>query len=219
MTDNEYKRISIEEFSKAAAVYETDQAGVYKMCKKDYPDVLAELEKEDFTDLLDCGCGTAPMLSLLKKKYPDKNYTGIDLTPKMIEVAKAKNLSGVELVVGDCENLPFGDNSFDVVICCQSFHHYPNVSDFFDSVYRVLRPGGRLVLRDMTSRLAPVRWFMNHIEMPIINLTGHGDVHVYGREEVKKLCKNAGLKMELFEKRGFFRLHCVARKPAGTVKK
>jgi ubiquinone/menaquinone biosynthesis C-methylase UbiE len=213
MTDKEYKKLSIKEFSKAAEVYETDQAGIYKMCKKDYPDILAELEKEDFTDLLDCGCGTAPMLSLLKEKYPDKRYTGIDLTPKMIEVAKAKKMDGVNLVVGDCENLPFEEDSFDAVICSQSFHHYPNVQDFFNSVYRVLRPGGRLVLRDMTSTCAPVRWLMNNIETPIINLTGHGDVHVYGRDEVKRLCDNAGLVMEMFERRGFFRMHCVARKP------
>lgn len=150
MNDKQYKEISIKEFTKAASVYETDQAGVYKMCKKDYPDVLAELEKEPFESLLDCGCGTAPMISLLYEKYPDKHYTGIDLTPKMIEVAKAKNIPGAEFVVGDCENLPFEDNSFDAVICCESFHHYPNVQDFFNSVYRVLKPGGRLILRDMT---------------------------------------------------------------------
>lgn len=218
MTSKEYKELSIKEFTRAAEVYETDNAGVYKMCKKDYPDVLTELEKEPFTDLLDCGCGTAPMLTLLHEKYPEKHYTGIDLTPKMIEVAKSKNMSGVDLIVGDCENLPFAENSFDVVICCQSFHHYPNVQDFFNSVYRVLRPGGRLILRDMTAKAAPVRWFFNNVKMPIINLTGHGDVHIYGRDEVQKLCRNAGLNMELFEKRDFFRMHCVARKPLETVK-
>ena len=47
MTDKEYKELSIKEFAKAAKVYETDKGGVYKMCKKDYPDVLAELEKEN----------------------------------------------------------------------------------------------------------------------------------------------------------------------------
>jgi ubiquinone/menaquinone biosynthesis C-methylase UbiE len=213
MNDKEYKDMTISEFTKAADVYVTDQAGVYKMCKKDYPDVLAELEKEPFDSLLDCGCGTAPMISLLYEKYPEKKYTGIDLTPKMIEMAKSKNLPGVEFVVGDCENLPFEENSFDAIICCQSFHHYPNVQDFFNSVYRVLRPGGRLILRDMTAKTAPVRWFMNHIEMPLINLAGHGDVHVYGTEEVRELSRKAGLVMESGEKRGFFRLHCVVRKP------
>lgn len=218
MTSKEYKNLSISEFTKAAEVYETDHAGVYNMCKKDYPDVLAELEKEPFMNLLDCGCGTAPMLTLLYEKYPDKHYTGIDLTPKMIEVAKAKKMQGVELIVGDCENLPFPENSFDVVICCQSFHHYPNVQDFFNSVYRVLRPDGRLILRDMTSKYAPVRWFMNHVELPVVNLFGKGDVRVYGKEDVRKLCENAGLHMESFEKRDFFRLHCVARKPSETKK-
>lgn len=213
MTDKEYKELSVKEFAKAARVYETDKGGVYKMCKKDYPDVLSELEKEPFTDLLDCGCGPAPMLTLLHEKYPDKHYTGIDLTPEMIEVARAKNMKDVELVVGDCENLPFKDETYDAVICCQSFHHYPNVQNFFNSVYRVLRPGGRLILRDMTAKTAPVRWFFNHIEMPVINLFGHGDVHVYGVEEVSRLCDRAGLKLERGEKRGFFRLHCVARKP------
>ncbi|MBR2798139.1 MAG: class I SAM-dependent methyltransferase [Clostridia bacterium] len=213
MNATEYKALSIKEFSRAAKVYETDEAGVYRMCRKDYPDVLSELEKEPFTELLDCGCGTAPMLELLKKKYPDRHYTGIDLTPQMIEVAKAKRMPGVKLVVGDCEKLPFPDNSFDTVICCQSFHHYPNVQDFFNSVSRVLRPNGRLILRDMTANTAPVRWFFNHVEMPIINLAGHGDVHVYGVDEVRHLCAKAGLVLERGEKRGFFRLHCVARKP------
>ena len=214
MTSQEYKALSVKEFSKAARVYETDAAGVYRMCRKDYPDVLAELEKEPFTDLLDCGCGTAPMLTLLSQKYPEKHFTGIDLTPEMIAAARAKNMPGVELVLGDCEDLPFADQSFDAVICCQSFHHYPNVGNFFAGVARVLRPGGRLILRDMTAKSAPVRWFMNHIEMPIINLAGHGDVHVYGVEEVRALCREAGLTLERGEKRGFFRLHCVARKPA-----
>ncbi len=213
MTDNEYKQLSIREFSKAARVYESNKAGVYKICKKDYPDVLAELEKEEFTDLLDCGCGPAPMLPLLHEKYPSMHYTGIDLTPEMIEVAKKKKIENANLLVGDCENLPFSKDSFDVVICCQSFHHYPNVLDFFHSVYRVLRPGGRLILRDMTANTSLVRGFFNHVELPLVNLTGHGDVRVYSVQEVDTLCRRAGLVMEFGEKRNFFRLHCVARKP------
>ena len=212
MTSKEYKDLSVKEFTKAAEVYESDNAGVYNMCKKDYPDVLAELEKEPFTDLLDCGCGTGPMLTLLHQKYPDKNYTGIDLTPKMIEVARRKNMSGVKLIVGDCENLPFDDNSFDVVICCESFHHYPNPQNFFNSVYRVLRPNGRLILRDMTMNSAAVRWFCNTFEMPIAHMIGKGDVRIYGSKDIRKLSENAGLHMESYEKRGFCRLHCVVRK-------
>lgn len=212
MKNNDYKRVSIEEFTKAAEIYETDEAGVYKMCKKDYPDVLAELEKEPFDNLLDCGCGTAPIISLLHEKYPEKHYTGIDITPKMIEVAKSKNLEGTTFVVGDCENLPFEENTFDAIICCESFHHYPNVQDFFNSVERCLKPGGRLILRDMTMKTAIARWCCNHIMIPILNMLKRGDVHVYSKKEVNELCNNAGLTMELFETRGFCRLHCVAKK-------
>ena len=42
MNDTEYKDMTINEFTKAANVYETDKAGVYKLCKKDYPDVLTK---------------------------------------------------------------------------------------------------------------------------------------------------------------------------------
>ena len=42
---------------------------------------------------------------------------------------------------------------------------------------------------------------------------GKGDVRIYGKEDIRKLCKNAGLHMESFEVRPGFRLHCVVRKP------
>ena len=43
MTNEEYKKLSIKEFTKAAGIYEGDKAGIYEMCKKDYPDIMAEL--------------------------------------------------------------------------------------------------------------------------------------------------------------------------------
>ena len=72
MKNEEYKKLSIKEFTKAAERYESNHAGIYEMCKKDYPDILEELEKEPFGDLLDAGCGPAPMISLLAEKYPDR---------------------------------------------------------------------------------------------------------------------------------------------------
>ena len=91
LTDKQYKELSIKEFTQAAERYEGDQGGIYKLCKHDYPDILAEIEKAPFDSLLDAGCGPAPMLTLLTQKYPEKHYTGIDLTPKMIEVANGKS--------------------------------------------------------------------------------------------------------------------------------
>ena len=90
MTPEKYKQLSIKEFTAAAKIYDSNHAGIYEMCKDDYPPILAELEKEPFHDVLDCGCGTGPMIELLHEKYPEKHYVGLDLTPEMINVAQAK---------------------------------------------------------------------------------------------------------------------------------
>lgn len=211
MTSDKYKQLSIKEFTKAAKIYDTGHAGIYEMCKDDYPPILAELEKEPFHDVLDCGCGTGPMLELLHEKYPDRHYVGLDLTPEMIRVAQAKNLSNTEFVVGDSENLPFAPESFDAIICANSFHHYPNPQDFFNSAYRVLCKNGRLILRDYTSSDIAV-WLMNHLEMPLANLIGHGDVRIRKPSEFIAMAENAGFTVLTMEQQKGFRAHLVARK-------
>ena len=210
-TSQEYKDLTIKEFTKAADIYESGDAGIYEICKEDYPYIASELEKEEYEDLLDCGCGTGPMISLLHEKDSSKKYTGLDITPRMIEVAKNKNLEGVNWVVGDCENLPFEENSFDAIICSNSFHHYPNPEKFFASAKRVLRPGGRLILQDYT---APkfILWIMNHTEMPLANLMGHGDVGAYSLDQVQQFCDLVDLKVEKLKREKKMRLHLVARK-------
>lgn len=212
MTNEEYKKLLVKEFTQVAERYESDHAGIYEMCKKDYPEILEELEKESFSDLLDAGCGPAPMISLLAEKYPDRHYTGLDLTPAMIEQAKAKHIANAEFVVGDCENFPFEENSFDAIICSNSFHHYPDPQGFFDSVKRCLRPGGRLILRDVTSENKLLVWLMDHIELPLANLCGHGDVRTTTKETVTECCRKAGLNVEKIEIRKGMRMHCVVRK-------
>lgn len=213
-TTEEYKKLSLKEFDKAAAKFDDDELSAYNMCRKDYPDVLAEAVREPFLDLLDAGCGTGAMLSMFKRDYPNKNYTGLDLSEKMIETAKRKQLEGIRFIAGDCENLPFDENSFDVVTCSMSFHHYPNPEKFFISLHRVLRPGGRLILRDMASNSGLLMWLLNHIEIPLFNkVLKKGDVHVYSRTDIQKLCDASGLKLELYEVRKGFRLHCVVRNP------
>lgn len=214
MTSEEYKELSLKEFDQAAEKFDDDDPSVYNMCRKDYPDVLAEAASESFSDLLDAGCGTGAMLGMIKRNYPERNYTGVDLSEKMIETANKNHMDGIRFVAGDCENLPFADNSFDVVTCSMSFHHYPNPEKFFLSLYRVLRPGGRFILRDMASNSRLLMWFMNHVEIPIANkVMRKGDVHVYSRTDMQRLCDASGLKLELYEVRKGFRLHCVVRKP------
>jgi len=212
MNEKQYKKLSVKEFDAAAEKFDGENPSIYNMCRKDYPDILAELEKEDFQEMLDAGCGTGAVIALLKKKYPKKNYTGIDLSEKMIEVAKKKNLDKVVFIQGDCEKLPFAKDSFDAITCSMSFHHYPNPDQFFQNCNRILKSGGRLILRDMTSSEI-LLWFMNHIEIPVMNKLFHkGDVHIYNKKELMLLCKNANMNLEIFEQRPGMRLHAVCRK-------
>ena len=173
MTPEKYKQLSIKEFTQAATIYDSGHAGIYEMCKNDYPPILAELEKESFHDVLDCGCGTGPMIQLLHEKYPDKHYVGLDLTPEMIHIAQAKKLS--------------------------------------NSTYRVLKKDGRLILRDYTSSDFIV-WLMNHLEMPLANLFGHGDVKIHKPAEFIAMAEKAGFTVLTMEKQKGFRAHLVARK-------
>jgi ubiquinone/menaquinone biosynthesis C-methylase UbiE len=145
----DYKALTLSEFEQAADKFDDDDTSVYNMCRKDSPQTLEELKQEPFHDVLDAGGGTGAVLSLLVQDFPCGHYTGIDLSPKMIAAAKKKQISNASFVVGDCENLPFPGSGFDAVLCSQSFHHYPHPEDFFVSVQRVLRPNGRLILRDM----------------------------------------------------------------------
>ena len=216
MTPEEYKQLSIKEFTEAARAYDSDHAGIYEMCRDDYPQMLAELEKEPFDAVLDVGCGTGAVLALLHEKYPDRRYVGLDLTPEMIEVARTKVAPGMEFVVGDAENLPFDEASFDAVLCSNSFHHYPNPAAFLAGALRVLRPGGRLILRDYTSS-DPVVWLMNHVELPLARLVGHGDVRVLRQREFVELAQAAGFEVLVMEAQKGFRAHLVARRPRNVA--
>jgi len=210
-TPEQLKALTIAEFNKAAMSFDGNHAGIYRLCRNDYPDILRELKKESFGSLLDCGCGTGAMLALIRTHFRSLPLTGIDLSPEMIKTARTRDIPEAVFTVGDCEDLPFEDESFDAVICSMSFHHYPHPEKFFHSCARVLRPGGRLILRDMTVP-RPFLWFVNRVELPLGNLMGKGDVHCYSPSEIRKLAEQAGLVCEAAERRKHLRLHAVLRK-------
>lgn len=77
----------------------------------------------------------------------------LDMTPEMLAVRKAQaesqNLPNMTFVFGDSKELPFLENSFNVVMSRLAFHHFPDVSQPFSEMARVLKPGGKLVMIDM----------------------------------------------------------------------
>lgn len=207
----DYKELSRQEFNREAEKFDNASVtDVYSMCKNSYEPILNEVKEETFETLLDVGCGTGNSIERLCKDLPNKKYVGIDLAEKMVEIAQKKEIKNSRFVVGDAEKLPFSDNQFDVIICKESFHHYPNVEKFFQSAYRVLKPGGRLIILDMTCP-APLRWLYNHVLLKCIN---KGDVHVYNMREMEKLYADAGFSLEKKRREKEFRFVTVGRKAA-----
>jgi ubiquinone/menaquinone biosynthesis C-methylase UbiE len=95
-------------------------------------------------DVLEIGVGMGADHLEWAKSGP-QSLTGIDLTPRAIQFT-AERLGNYrlhsDLRVADAENLPFFDNSFDIVFSYGVLHHSPDTAQAIQEVYRVLRPGG-----------------------------------------------------------------------------
>jgi ubiquinone/menaquinone biosynthesis C-methylase UbiE len=106
-------------------------------------------------DVLDVGCG-AGMDSLVAAQMvgPAGSVTGVDMTPEMVAKAHGSiaemGLGNVRIVEGSAEHLPFDDASFDVVISNGVIDLIPDKDAVFSEIVRVLRPGGRIQLADVT---------------------------------------------------------------------
>jgi ubiquinone/menaquinone biosynthesis C-methylase UbiE len=94
-------------------------------------------------DLLEVGCGMGS--DLLQFARGGARVTGLDYTPRSIEISRRRfAVYGVpgRFMVGDAENLPFPDASFDVVYSNGVLHHTPDTQRAIDEILRILRPGG-----------------------------------------------------------------------------
>ncbi len=103
--------------------------------------------------MLDVGCGTGSLLALVSELPQAELLVGLDYSAEMVARAAEKFAQGaggdrLQAVHGDSERLPFADESFDVLTCCNSFHHYPHQAAVLREFHRVLRPDGLLVLID-----------------------------------------------------------------------
>jgi len=103
--------------------------------------------------LLDVGCGTGRLITWLATQPDAELLVGLDYSPAMArrvaeKIAGSPNARKLRVVVGDAERLAFADESFDIVTCCHSFHHYPHQPAAVREFRRVLRPGGLLILVD-----------------------------------------------------------------------
>jgi tocopherol O-methyltransferase len=103
-----------------------------------------------FYNILDVGCGIGGSSLYLADKYSAR-ATGITLSPvqanRAKERASAAGLSNsTEFLVADAQAMPFSDNTFDLVWSLESGEHMPDKTKFMQECYRVLKPGGTLIM-------------------------------------------------------------------------
>lgn len=102
--------------------------------------------------VLDVGAGTGRLsLDLLSA---GATVTAVDVSEEMLKLLKRKN-ARIETVVGDAENLPFSNNTFDIVTAAFLVVHLKDPSKFFDEVYRVLKSGGKFLVTNINQKEPP----------------------------------------------------------------
>lgn len=120
--------------------------------------LLEYVDLPEPANVLDLGCGTGRLLERLATQFPDLRGTGLDLSPKMLRVARLSNRHHPRLIYieGKAESLPFGEGQFDAVFNTISFLHYLEPQQVLSEVTRVLKPGGRFYLVDFTVAKAAI---------------------------------------------------------------
>ena len=103
----------------------------------------------DDLEILDVGCGTGEITARLADFYPRAALVGVDLIERHLELARARCAGPgprAQFRAADAFALPFGDASFDLVVCRHMLQAVPRPQAAMAEMVRVLRPGGRLHL-------------------------------------------------------------------------
>lgn len=112
---------------------------------------MAQLGPQD--DILDVGFGFADQDLFWMRRFAPQSITGLNLTPVQVTIARGRvaehGLEGrIRLFIGSATSMPFPASSFDKVTAIECAFHFVTRERFLGEAYRVLRPGGRIVIAD-----------------------------------------------------------------------
>lgn len=180
--DNPHKNIDLYMrlcVSSASAYFETDPFTRYLFKKRFYlaEDYIKHSSGGRFKKALDVGCGIGFFLPILGSLADE--VTALDYTSDVLEYARfmseKRNIKNIDFMRGDIKSLPFGDKSFDLVMCMSVLEHFQNPAEPLRELRRVMSPGGLLVagfptetplfrfLHNKASRITPKRRKLNKI--------------------------------------------------------
>lgn len=130
--------------------------------------MLSSLRLDGLT-VLDAGCGPGNLVPEFAKR--SGRVCAMDASPRMVEIAQsnAAAFTNVEYQVGSIEALPYPTGTFDLVCSAGVIEYLRDCDDAIREMYRVLRPGGLLLL-PTTNVMAPVHWLRRPLE-PIARIS------------------------------------------------
>jgi ubiquinone/menaquinone biosynthesis C-methylase UbiE/GrpB-like predicted nucleotidyltransferase (UPF0157 family) len=180
----EHRRLIVDQF--------TRQAVPFSQMPDPSPGlILAAAEVGPTDTVLDVACGPGVLACALA--HVARHVTGIDLTPAMIDRAKAfqqaHDLANLTWRIGDVLPLPFPDASFSLVFTRYSFHHFLDPKAVLAEMVRVCSPGGRVVVVDVFTTNPEQAEACNRME----KLRDPSHVRALPLEELTGLLGEAGL--------------------------
>ena len=134
-------------------------------------DALSPVPADFAGKLLEVPVGTGVLTMPLYASLPKATVTCLDYSADMMENARkraaALGLSNVTFVQGDVGALPFGDESFDLVLSLNGFHAFPDKDAAFSETFRVLKPGGVFCgCFYIAGEFPRTDWFVRHMYVP-----------------------------------------------------
>ncbi len=205
------KEVIISMFNSIAAKYDSAchilSFGVDKLWRKR---CVKSIKNKSNIEILDIATGTGDLAIELLTLNP-KRIVGIDISEQMLEIAKEKFKkhinTDVSLLIADVENMPFPDNSFDVVTIGFGIRNFENIEKAIKEIYRVLKPNGQYSIIEITLPNKSIRWLYSLYFKYILPafaqlLTKNKKAYIYLNESVNEFPQWNDLNI-LFATNGF----------------
>lgn len=100
--------------------------------------------------VLDLGVGTGFYLKLVGQLYPNSQLAGLDVSTKMLSIARSRLGEGAWLVCADARAIPFKSDAFDLVLMNRVASHIEDLTAVTSEIARIMRPGSILVISDVS---------------------------------------------------------------------
>lgn len=162
-----------------------------------YQQAVALLSRPEVSQALDLGCNIGHVAYLYQKSQPKPGslfLAGLDLSQPSLQRAKGQRFTFADFALASGYQLPFGDETFDLVVCIEVLEHVTEQGQLLQEVYRVLRPGATLYLTMPNPHCWPSLW-SHHLHRLSLWLGGRPEAakdHFLNRQQLAQLVRQAG---------------------------